>query len=307
MISRSSHRPPPPEHGDWHAPSLTPAEDEHLQTMDIFSYSTDRARTLLEYPRPCPASAPAKEQKEGEHERPLGSRIFRIAVACLVLLPLELIMVYALLLQLYRAGDTVSQRSFWLEVPVWYTLLGVGTFITLNISRIVTPILMFIYVLGHELTHAITAKMSLAKVQRMCVDINGGYVETTADNLFVALSPYFVPLWMLLWLGALWVINYFAPFPEWEAWFYAGFGFWWSFHLYWTIWVIPREQPDMRENGVFFSLMLIVIMNILVLLVILWCFGLTSPAGYGRDFLVAARDIAHALVACWQRFYALCQ
>ena len=56
------------------------------------------------------------------------------------------------------------------------------------------------------------------------------YVETDADRLFIALSPYFVPLWMLCWLGGVFVLNYFWPFEAYEAWFYGGLGFWWVFH-----------------------------------------------------------------------------
>lgn len=228
-----------------------------------------------------------------------GARFLRLFLAWFLLLPLSVVMVYALLKQLYHAGETVGQLSFWTSVPVWFSLLGVGTFAALIIVRVVNPILVYIYVLGHELTHALAAKLCFGKVQRLKIDLNGGYVETDADNLFIALSPYFIPLWMCCWMLLLWASNWFYPFPEWAAWFYAGSGFWWSFHLYWTVWVIPREQPDMLENGLLFSLLLVMIMNIGILIALLCCFGVITPAGYGHDVLEAARQIMDSAQALW--------
>ena len=81
------------------------------------------------------------------------------------------------------------------------------------------------------------------------------------------------------------------PFETYQAWFYAGFGFWWAFHIYWTLWVIPREQPDLLENGVVLSFMIIMLTNIAALLLVLRCFGVISLRGYARDFLTCAQDI----------------
>lgn len=283
--------PPAPEHGDWRVPLKRPAEVEHLPpTMPVWR----RARLLAEHLQAVPARIPAGYAPDnGPAVVPIAgwARFLRLALAWFVLLPLSVVMVLALLMQLYNAGDTVGSLSFWTRVPVWYSLLGAATYIALIIVRVVNPILVFIYVLGHELTHALAAKLCFGKVQRLRIDLDGGYVETDADNLFIALSPYFVPLWMCLWLLTLWGANWVYPFPEWESWFYAGLGFWWSFHLYWTAWVIPREQPDMLENGLLFSLLLVMIMNIAILLVVLYLFGVITPAGYGHDFLEAAHRL----------------
>ena len=293
MITRPDQH--TPEHGDWRRPAPRPEEAEHLKPLSIRAHVRMRVQCLQAtgyYPLPA---------DDDPGVRPISgwARFLRLLLAWCVLLPLEVVMVYALLMQLDSAGSTVGQAEFWLSVPVWYSLLGAATFAALIISRAAAPILVYIYVLGHELTHAIAAKMCLGKVQRLRIDLHGGYVETDADNLFIALSPYFVPLWMLCWLPLLWLANVIYPFPQWEAWFYAGFGFWWSFHLYWTVWIIPREQPDMLENGLLFSLLLVLIMNIAILLVVLWCFGVISPAGYGHDFLDGARQIYESAVALW--------
>jgi hypothetical protein len=56
----------------------------------------------------------------------------------------------------------------------------------------------------------------------------------------------------------------------------------WSFHLFWTLWIIPRDQPDLQENGTFFSLALIYLANVLLLSSLL-C--LASPALTWRHFV----------------------
>ena len=138
---------------------------------------------------------------------------------------------------------------------------------------------------------AIAALMCFGKVESLSVDIDGGYVDTDKDNLFVSLAPYFVPLWMLLWLGVFFISNLVAPFETYLQWFYAGFGFWWAFHVYWTLWVIPREQPDLLENGVVISFLIITITNIIALLLILRCFGVISLRGYWQDLQYCAQEL----------------
>ena len=280
------------EHGDWRLPLEKPEEAEHLPPQPLGVWR--RLKLRVAYWQTTPTAPCHQEATAGDPPVvPIHgwSRALRLVLAWVVLLPLSILTVYALLLHLYHhAGETVGQRGFWLSVPVWYSLLGVGAFVSLVISRVALPVMVYVYVVGHELTHAIAAKLCLGKVQTLRVDLNGGYVETDTDNLFIALSPYFVPLWMCVWLLVLWGVNLVYPFPEWGAWFYAGFGFWWSFHLYWTVWVIPREQPDMLENGLLFSLLLVLVLNIAILLAVLYAFGVLSPTGYGQDFVTAARD-----------------
>ena len=145
------------------------------------------------------------------------------------------------------------------------------------------PLLAYVYVVGHELTHALVALCCLGKVTDFKFTTQGGYVDTDKDNTAIALAPYFVPLWMLVWVGLLWAVNWLYTFDAYHPWFYAGTGFWWCFHIYWTMWVIPREQPDMLENGLVFSFLITLMMNIVVLLLILRMFGLVTLHGYWLD------------------------
>ena len=35
--------------------------------------------------------------------------------------------------------------------------------------------------------------------------------------------------------------------------------------MVWTIWMIPRDQPDLKENGTFLSLVIIYLANLLIM------------------------------------------
>lgn len=302
MLPRNTRRSSTPEYGDWRRPVSRPEEVEHLPNPPVSVWKKMQMR--VEYLQSVPSqrwNAPFNMEDEEVPVIPIrGWPCFlRRVIAVFFLLPLSVVMVFALLIQLYHAAPAVSSVRFWLSEPIWFTLMGGATFFALMISRVFEPVLVYVYVLGHELTHAIAAKLCFGHVRSFKIDFDGGYVETDTDNLFIALAPYFAPLWMLCWLGALWLVNWAFPFAAYLPWFYAGFGFWWSFHIYWTIWVIPREQPDMIENGLLFSMLIIILMNILLLIIILCCFDVVSPSGYLADFVSSAQRIWDALKDCW--------
>ncbi len=277
-----------PEFGDWRVPLDKPHEAEHLRTESpgVIRRMQVQAQNLMN-------TKPVYGAVDLSEWQPMtkGKRILRLSVGLLILLPLSVVMVYALLVQLYHAAPVVGNIDFLQSVPVWYSVLGALVFASLKYFRLVDAFLIYFYVLGHELTHALAALMCFGKVETVSVEMDGGYVETNVDNIFVALAPYFVPLWMLLWMAVLFVADWIVPFESYGAWFYAGFGFWWSFHVYWTMWVIPREQPDLLENGVVFSFLIIMLTNIAALLLVLRCFGVISLHGYWADFKSCAFDI----------------
>lgn len=301
---------PEPEHGDWRVSLDRPEEAEHLRnpSVNVWRRTHVKVEMLQAAPWGALAQRPIDEfyREEEEAEPPVvpisgWRRFVRLAVAWLLLLPLSVVMVFALLLQLCHAAPAMGEIGFWLSEPVWYSLLGALVFAVLILGRLVEQALIYIYVLGHELTHAIAAKLCGGRVQSFSIDLGGGYVETDTDNVFIALAPYFVPIWMLAWMLVFWLANLIWPFEAYGPWFCAGFGFWWTFHLYWTIWVIPREQPDMLENGMVFSLLVVVLMNIVAALAVLCCFGAISPQGYAHDFLDCAMRLyesGQALARC---------
>lgn len=289
------------EHGDWRLPLDYPEEVEHLKPLPLLT----RFHLHVRYQQSQLVAAPGMLEQLVDNPPvvPIHGwpRLIRACIALFVLMPLSVVMVFALLVQIYHAAPAMSEPGFWLSVPVWYSLLGSAAFFALLISKVLEPALVYVYVLGHELTHALATLLCMGKIQAFNIDFDGGYVETDKDNLFIALSPYFVPLWMLVWMLVLWLADWIYPFDEFQPWFYAGFGFWWSFHLYWTLWVIPREQPDMLENGMLLSALITLLMNIVILLVVLACFEVITPAGYAADFMGCAMQIYDMLwdVVCW--------
>ena len=50
---------------------------------------------------------------------------------------------------------------------------------------------------------------------------------------------------------------------------YAVIGATWAFHFTFTCWMIPKNQTDLTDQGTFFSLVVIYLMNLLLLSVML--------------------------------------
>ena len=294
--TRQKRRKNEPEFGSWRLPVDKPAEAEHIlnPSMRFRRRMRNRMANLKAAPRSVLHRLMIQEEyaEEMQLELPHGwQRTWRLLLGMLVLLPLSVVMVFALLMQLYQAAPALGERGFWMSDPVWFTTMGVLVFVSLTVMKLLEPLLMYLYVLGHELTHAIAIFLSFGTVRDFKFDASGGYVETESDNIFIALSPYFIPLWMLVWMGALALGNWLYPFEEYNAWFYAGFGFWWSFHVYWTLWIMPREQPDLLEKGAVLSALIILLMNIGIMLVILRVFNIITFSGYAQDFLACAQSI----------------
>ena len=80
----------------------------------------------------------------------------------------------------------------------------------------------------------------------------------------------------------LYPLNHFLELPYYDPILFAVIGSTWTFHLLFTCWMIPRDQPDLKENETFFSLILIILANIILLSGLL-CFA--SPDLGWRDFV----------------------
>jgi hypothetical protein len=165
---------------------------------------------------------------------------------------------------------------------------------------------LYLYVFGHELTHAAFVVLFRGRVTDFHVSTEGGYITTNKTNLVIALSPYFVPFWSVIGALAYAVLRLSADLkPGWDQAFYAVMGVTWTFHMVWTLWMIPRDQPDLKENGTFLSLVVIYLANLLVL-VLLLCLAAESPLRDARDF--AMEWLRHAATggdAVWRWLHGL--
>lgn len=149
-----------------------------------------------------------------------------------------------------------------------------------------TRAMMWLYVAGHELTHALFVLLCRGRVTRIHISSEGGHILTNRNNFLISLSPYFFPFYpavaAIVWLLANWVLRDRTELDP--VWFYGALGLTWMFHLTFTLWMIRREQPDVDQNGKLFSFTVIFLVNLLLLSVLLI---LGSPTATFQGFAVS--------------------
>ncbi len=189
----------------------------------------------------------------------------------LCLVPVILLVAYTLV---EPANDANFMYHFWRSEELLF--FGVGIFLMLGWfwSRLFSDYFLYFYVLGHELTHALFVYLSLGWVSEIRVSTDGGYIMTNKSNILIALSPYFIPFWSLVVLSISGFMVMWAPLPHGDDILLLLLGGTWCFHVVWTLWMIPRDQPDLQEHGRIFSISIIILAN-LVILTGMAC--LTSP------------------------------
>ncbi len=166
--------------------------------------------------------------------------------------------------------ETVGQR-FWASEPFWFFALGAVLWL---IAFFGLPKPVIIYIFGHELTHALWVWLMGGRVSRIAVTPEGGHILADRKNVLISLAPYFFPLYTGLVLLS-WVFwGSFFDLEPYRRWLFGLVGMTWCFHLTFTCWMIPQEQPDLLDHGSFFSLMVIYLFNLLFLAVL---FVLASP------------------------------
>ena len=125
---------------------------------------------------------------------------------------------------------------------------------------------MWIYVFGHELTHAIWTWMFGGEVKKMKVTSKGGHVLISKTNFLIALAPYFFPLYAVLLIIAFAVGNLIWNWHGYLVWFHLLLGAAYAFHVTLTFHVLQTQQSDVTSQGYLFSAVVIFLGNVLVLL-----------------------------------------
>ena len=129
------------------------------------------------------------------------------------------------------------------------------------------------YVLGHELTHALWGLLFGARPSDVRVSATGGSVRLTKSNLLITLAPYFFPFYtFLVIVVALITYAFLRPLPCLPLWMFL-VGFTWSFHVLFTLETLGQRQPDVKLYGRIFSWTFIFLANVLVVLV--WLASMT--------------------------------
>ena len=226
-----------------------------------------------------------------------GQRMLRWLIA-ITLLPICVVTTRALFNVTEASG---VGEAYWSNLlsSQHFLYFGIGCMLMMGwfFTGLLERLFLYFYVLGHELTHAIFVYVCGGKVGGIHVTADGGYVMTNKSNALIALSPYFVPFWSVVILGLSMLVGLFCKFPHQDHALYFLIGYSWSFHLLWTLWMIPRDQPDLKENGVFFSLVVIYLANVVVLSILLclapgnltwhhWVNEFLNAWSYGKNFLL---------------------
>jgi len=128
-------------------------------------------------------------------------------------------------------------------------------------------------------------------------------VVTNRNNFWIALAPYFFPLYSILAIAAFGVLSLFLNMQPYGRLLYAAIGATWAFHFTFTCWMIPKSQTDLSDHGTFFSLVVIYLMNLLLLSVLL---VLASPqitfVAFGADLLTNISNFAQWIIDLGERF-----
>ncbi len=196
-------------------------------------------------------------------------------------------------------------RAFWSTSAFWYFATGALLMTGWFVSGLFWNAFLYLYVLGHELTHILAIWLFRGKISDWGVSADGGYVTTDKSNIVISLAPYFVPLWAAtLMVTYAITAQFLEPTPSVLKTIYALLGFFWTFHLLWTLWMIPRDQPDLKENGTFLSLSIIYLANLL-LVVVLTCFASHqfTVRDFAHDWLAHAKDLARIARHTAAEFY----
>jgi hypothetical protein len=199
-------------------------------------------------------------------------------VVALFLLPLCAILSQTFFTVFTRA--TVSQQ-LWAGEEFWFFSLGAVLWL---IAFFGLPRPLLVYVFGHELTHALWVWLMGGRVSQFRVRRDGGHIITDRNNFWIALAPYFFPLYSILAIAIFGLLSVVADVHAYGRVLYAVIGVTWAFHFTFTCWMIPKSQTDLKDHGTFFSLVVIYLMNLLLLSVMLViASGPITFASFGAD------------------------
>ena len=126
---------------------------------------------------------------------------------------------------------------------------------------------MWIYVFGHELTHAVWTWACGGRVRKFRATADGGHVVVTKTNFLIALAPYFFPFYAVIVAAVYAVGRLFWDWQPYLPWFHLLLGAAYAFHVTLTAHILKTEQPDITEQGYLFSGVIVFLGNVSVLLV----------------------------------------
>ena len=183
-------------------------------------------------------------------------------------MPKWLKFIIALLLLPVCAG---AARALWLVLragygadTVWVPILaGAASWVAVFL---LLPKPMWIYVFGHELTHALWTWLFGGSVKKMKVTSKGGHVVISKTNFIIALAPYFFPLYAAIVIGVFALGNLIWDWRHYRVVFHLLIGAAYAFHISLTVHVLQTRQTDITSQGYLFSAVVIFLGNVCVLM-----------------------------------------
>ncbi len=164
-----------------------------------------------------------------------------------------------------------AARALWLVLRAcgsaditWVPLLaGAACWIVIFLML---PKPMWIYVFGHELTHALWTWLFGGTVKKMKVTSGGGHVVISKTNFVIALAPYFFPLYAAIVVVVFAIGHLIWDWHRFLVYFDLLVGAAYAFHLTLTFHVLQTRQSDITSQGYLFSAVIIFLGNVCVLL-----------------------------------------
>jgi hypothetical protein len=185
------------------------------------------------------------------------------------------------------------QHRLWAGAEFWFFSLGAVLWL---ITFFGLPRPVIVYVFGHELTHALWVWLMGGRVSKFSVGGGGGHIVTNRTNFWIALAPYFFPIYSVLAIAIYGMASLFVNVAPYGQLLFATIGATWAFHFTFTAWMIPKNQTDLSDHGTFFSLVFIALMNLTLLSVLL---VIASPqitfASFGADLMANVRSFSEWL------------
>jgi hypothetical protein len=159
--------------------------------------------------------------------------------------------------EVLRAGSVADR--FW-----WAAISGAAAW---GAVYALLPRPMRLYVLAHELTHALAAWCQGRRVRRLRVGSTSGSVTVDRPNWLITLAPYFFPLYAALVAAGFGVGDTLWGWRSHAVWFHGLLGAAYAFHVTFTLQALGSAQSDLVREGTLFSLVVIWIGNVAVLVV----------------------------------------
>jgi len=136
--------------------------------------------------------------------------------------------------------------------------------------------LRFFHVFEHEITHLVTGLIFFIQPRQLVASESGGRMEMYGNNFIVSLAPYFVPLFSL-------VLMVLMPLLDSTVSLYAcaALGLVTGYHSITNLQEFSLQQPDIRSHGMFFSTVVCLCGNVMALGIVAGFLQHAWPGSWG--------------------------